>query len=108
MLDSLTFEITDSGVEVGIFNPDEEDKADGHNNFSGNSKLPTRRFIPDSSESFNGRIESGINQILNRFREDRDPFDFFSDALTLGTVLTGTEDLDINDVIRDLNGDLFE
>lgn len=43
------------------------DKADGHNNHSGESNLPTRRFIPGENEKFNQVIERRIKEILSEF-----------------------------------------
>jgi hypothetical protein len=70
MLDSLTFKNTKKGIEVGIFKANEVPKADGHNNFSGKSTLPTRRFIPKGGQKFRRSIQSGIDSILNEFSED--------------------------------------
>jgi hypothetical protein len=39
-------------------------KADGHNNHSGESSLPLRRFIPGKGETFEDDILSGISRIL--------------------------------------------
>ena len=46
--ESLQFRSTDDGVEIGIFHKSQQGKADGHNNFSGKSQLPQRRFVPSS------------------------------------------------------------
>lgn len=70
MLDSLTFKNTTGGVEVGIFKSSEVPKADGHNNFSGKSKLPTRRFIPDESQLFEKSIERGIKDIVSEYKSE--------------------------------------
>lgn len=43
------------------------DKADGHNNHSGESNLPTRRFIPTENEQFNQVIQRRIKSILEEF-----------------------------------------
>jgi len=72
MLNSLTYEVTPSGVEVGIFNREQAAKSYGHNTgFEGHPFLdgvaPERRFIPDDSENFKREIQSGINRII----EDR-------------------------------------
>jgi hypothetical protein len=64
MLNSLEFKNTRNGVEVGIFKSSEVPKADGHNNFSGMSKLPERRFIPDQDETFKSDIDRGIKRII--------------------------------------------
>lgn len=50
------------------FDDDQQGKADGHNNFSGRSRLPLRRSIPDKSEGETFR--RGIRQTLaQRLRE---------------------------------------
>jgi hypothetical protein len=48
----------------------EADKADGHNNHSGDSTLPLRRFIPLESETFKKDILSGISRIIESYRDD--------------------------------------
>lgn len=47
-------------------------KADGHNNFSGDSTLPGRHFIPnaDEDETFKARIRAGIRSILENYAEE--------------------------------------
>lgn len=52
-------------IEIGIFAKKQQGKADGHNNLSGESNLPTRRFIPDENENFKRFINNGINQIIS-------------------------------------------
>lgn len=110
MLDSLTFEVRGDEVEVGIFSDKEAPKADGHNNFSGESKLPTRRFIPDSSEEFIPKISSGVEQILNRYKEEptepEDPFAIGSElALARATIEADTT---IDDILKPfIEGGLF-
>jgi len=69
MLDALTFKDTDRGIEIGIFKKSEVPKADGHNNFTGKSKLPTRQFIPKSGQTFNRDIENGVASIVNKFKQ---------------------------------------
>lgn len=55
-------------IEVG---EDQNDKADGHCNFSGKSKLPRRRFIPNGKEgqTFKKNILDGVKQILAEYEE---------------------------------------
>jgi hypothetical protein len=75
MLDALTFESRrGSEIEVGIFKAKQVGKADGHNNFSGDSKLPLRRFIPDEDERFKEDIESKIKTIIDEYK-DTEPND---------------------------------
>jgi len=70
MLDALEFKVTRSGVEVGIFDPSQVPKADGHNNFSGDSKLPERRFIPDESQKFKSDIVNEVASIITNYVKD--------------------------------------
>jgi phage gpG-like protein len=72
LYDSITFEPSDKGVVVGLIEASENDigKADGHNNFSGKSKLPQRRFIPKGRQKFNDEIMAEVNDIVDKFRED--------------------------------------
>jgi len=68
MLDSLKYEIDErSGtIEIGIWDT-EAPKADGHNNHSGDSSLPLRRFIPKESEKFDLEIQGEIDNILQEY-----------------------------------------
>ena len=63
MLDSLTFVTTEEGIRIGVFG-DDAPKADGHNNLSGKSDLPLRRFIPDEGEGFISKIEREVDAII--------------------------------------------
>lgn len=69
MLGALTYEVTDEGVEVGIFDSEQARKSFGHNTgFEGHPVLeglaPERRFIPDDSEDFQKKILTGIDRII--------------------------------------------
>ena len=66
MLDSLTYKVVGSRVQIGIWG-DQAPKADGHNNFSGDSKLPRRAFIPDKDrgESFRPDIRDEVQTIID-------------------------------------------
>lgn len=63
MLSSLDYEITDDGIKLGIFGK-EALKADGHNNLSGSSDLPQRRFLPDEGQDYKRSIEAGVESII--------------------------------------------
>jgi hypothetical protein len=63
MLAALGFHSTEDGIEVGIFG-NQAPKADGHNNFSGESNLPQRRFLPDVGQEFKSSIRSGVDKIV--------------------------------------------
>lgn len=71
MLDALDGVTNRSGVEVGIFDSEQAEKADGHCNHSGNSNLPLRRFIPDDDEKFRAGIMQEVESILDGYREER-------------------------------------
>lgn len=45
-------------------------KADGHNNHSGDSELPLRRFIPTDTETFKRDILTGISRIIESYRDE--------------------------------------
>lgn len=69
LLGSLIVKPYKGGILVTV--PDEEQgKADGHNNFSGDSKLPTRQFIPKDNQSFRPDIKSEIQAIAEDFMEE--------------------------------------
>ena len=46
----------------------EQPKADGHNNFSGNSSLPTRQFIPDAKDgqTWKRAMIDGMREIIRK------------------------------------------
>lgn len=68
MLDALAFRISGNQVEWGIWG-DQAPKADGHNNFSGDSSLPRRSFIPDAKrgEKFRPEIRDEISAIIDEY-----------------------------------------
>lgn len=59
-------------VEVGIFTKSETGKADGHNNFSGDSKLPRRRFIPEEDQKFKRSIVKEMKKVLEELGDGDD------------------------------------
>lgn len=64
MKDALTFKPTATGLEIGFFGK-QAGKADGHNNFSGNSAIPQRRFLPGEGQSFKPEIEGMVQGIID-------------------------------------------
>lgn len=84
MLSALDYEITDDGLKIGVFG-DQAPKADGHNNLSGASSLPLRRFLPDIGESFKKDIDAEIEAILSERKVEEATSDvgdeFIEDAL---------------------------
>lgn len=67
MLSAMKVKATDESIIVSISGK-EGDKADGHNNHSGESTLPLRRFIPDEGETFKRDILNGVREILRSFK----------------------------------------
>lgn len=66
LLDALTVKKAGKTALALTVSEDQQPKADGHNNFSGDSKLPRRPFIPDAKrdESFRPAIREGIRDIV--------------------------------------------
>lgn len=63
MLDQLTYEPTSSGIKIGIFG-DRAPAADGHNNLSGDSKLPRRQFLPEQGQDYKSDIKKEVERII--------------------------------------------
>lgn len=69
MLDAL--EVVNVGDELELrIEGSEAAKADGHNNFSGNSTLPLREFIPKPNQTFKRDIIDGIRKIIKDFQDE--------------------------------------
>ena len=63
LLSAVKTEALSDAVRIYV-EADQSDKADGHNNHSGESKLPLRRFIPADGEGFRSGIERKIKEIV--------------------------------------------
>ncbi len=70
LLDSLEVEQKKDSIEIGWFDPEQVPKADGHNNFSGDSRLPLRQSIPQEDQKFRPAIREQIAEILDGYRND--------------------------------------
>lgn len=68
MLNALKVKSTREGTIVMQITGKQGDKADGHNNHSGDSSLPLRRFIPAEDETFKRGILEGIARIAELHR----------------------------------------
>lgn len=68
MLDALDV-VSKSGktISIEITGKEQVAKADGHNNFSGDSHLPARQFIPKADQKLKKDILDGIKQIIESF-----------------------------------------
>lgn len=69
MLDDLDFEVTRDGIKIGVFGEGAL-RADGHNNLSGESLLPERRFLPGEGQGFTPSIEREVERIIADFAGD--------------------------------------
>lgn len=69
MIDSVDFKIEDGRIRLGVFGS-EAPKADGHNNLSGDSKIPTRRFIPGKGEDFKSEIKALVEDTVRFYKAD--------------------------------------
>jgi len=64
MTENITYKQTDTGIEIGVFKNKDAAKADGHNNFSGQSKLPQRKFLPQEGDQYKPNIKQQIDDII--------------------------------------------
>lgn len=70
MLSSLDYEPIGKGkLEIGVYGSDAP-KADGHNNLSGESKLPLRRFIPGEEDVYDKVIQGQIAETIAFYKGD--------------------------------------
>lgn len=67
LLDSLEVRVIDGNKLRITVDDSEQDKADGHNNFSGQSPLPRRPFIPDAAkgETLAKSIRKDIKEFIS-------------------------------------------
>lgn len=63
MKDELNFHATENGIEIGVYG-ERAGAADGHNNLSGKSRLPTRRFLPDEGQNYKRGIQQEVDRIV--------------------------------------------
>jgi hypothetical protein len=69
MLNSLDYKVQGEKIELGIFGEDAP-KADGHNNFSGKSSLPQRRFLPGEGQEFKSDIKRLVKETVESYKAD--------------------------------------
>lgn len=100
MLSSLKFEKRKGdAIEVGIFSSREVPKADGHNNFSGDSSLPRRRFIPKDDQEYKRDIKSGIKRIVRQFEREEPP------RIEINPTSGASTNITVNDILSTAGGD---
>ena len=72
MRSQITYENYQGGIEIGVFDEQEAQKADNHNKFSAKSKktpLPPRKFIPNKNEYFSKKIMDGVESIIKKYED---------------------------------------
>lgn len=70
MLDALEV-VRKRGTKLSLqIEGDEAPKADGHNNHSGDSSLPERRFIPKGGETLRDGIWRDVKRILQEYEDE--------------------------------------
>lgn len=69
---AIGHESSEDGIIIGVMDKSQRPKADGHNNFSGKSNLPLRRFIPSEEEKFKKNILNGVDQIIETYKEQQE------------------------------------
>lgn len=80
MRSQISFEEFRDGVEIGIFDSKESEKADNHNKNSSKSKrtaVPLRQFVPYNQKkgrraSFDVSIRDDINDLIDELVEEDD------------------------------------
>lgn len=91
LLAAYTWRVEMDSVSVGVFDDGQAIKAYGHNTgMKGHpwldGKAPVRRLVPDTDESFNKRIQDGIDEIVSSFiSELADQDEAFADRQAVGS-----------------------
>lgn len=70
MLDALDIRIKGNIFTLLVDDSSQAGKSDGHNNHSGKSDLPLRRFIPKGKQKFADDIMDGIEEIVTEYEKD--------------------------------------
>lgn len=70
MLNAIDYKIQGNTIKIGVFGRDNAGKADGHNNFSGRSNLPTRQFLPEEGQQFKKDIRDLIAETVDGYKSD--------------------------------------
>jgi len=74
MISSLDYRVKGNTIQVGVFGED-AGKADGHNNFSGKSKLPTRQFLPQEGQQFRSDIMKLMAETVENYKAESTELD---------------------------------
>lgn len=69
MMQALDFKVKGDDITLGVFGEDAP-KADGHNNFSGKSRMKERRFLPAEGQLFEDSILSLVKETIESYKSD--------------------------------------
>lgn len=75
LLNAIDYKIQGNTIKIGVFGSDNAGKADGHNNFSGRSNLPTRQFLPEEGQQFKKDIRDLISETVDAYKADNTELD---------------------------------
>jgi hypothetical protein len=67
MQEALSYKISGNKIEFGWFGGEQAKKADGHNNFSGESQLPLRQSIPQEDEEVRPGIIRRLKDVVKEY-----------------------------------------
>ena len=70
MISALDYKVSGNEITIGVFG-DDAPKADGHNNLSGASTLPLRRFLPGEGETYTRDIRKLIQDEVAFTKADK-------------------------------------
>jgi len=99
LLDELSTVETSNGIKIGVFG-ERAGAADGHNNLSGKSILPERKFLPGEGQSYKQNIEREVNRIISDILaegQDQNLKEIFADVTTKA---------DMKEALQEIFGDL--
>lgn len=72
LIRSIDYRIKGNSIQVGVFDSENAGKADGHNNFSGRSRMPDarRQFLPEQGQNFKKDIVDLIKETVENYKSD--------------------------------------
>lgn len=106
LMESLDYKIKGNVIELGVFDKSQKGKADGHNNLSGLSPLPERRFIPGEDETFSSYITKEIKKEVVKEFGQASKNKFEREARTKATIKVDSkkvEDIVLKRIFQDID-----
>lgn len=94
MLDSIDFKKSASSITIGVYG-EAALRADGHNNFSGKSRLPKRRIFPAEGQEYNQATQREIKRIIADYKSSNPIVKDFEDISTKS---------ELYETLRDMTG----